>query len=149
MTKEDNIHPVVRLLVARMESHPEEFEFLEGETIKASTRIGRWEVALRDVRKWASPEELKLLSRAPLDALHRTAMDELLNGPERRAEEERLREEERKYFAAQSLMAQSQTQSLGQLYAQAQAQTQPPGQFYSLPSPPPRGAWLKGVLGIK
>jgi hypothetical protein len=76
-------------------------------------------------------------------------MDELLNGPERRAEEERLREEERKYFAAQSLMAQSQTQSLGQLYAQAQAQTQPPGQFYSLPSPPPRGAWLKGVLGIK
>ena len=132
MTENDNIHPVVKLLAARMETHPDEFFYPENH---AELRIGRWDFALREVRNWASPEELKLLSQGPLDALHRTVLDELLNGPERRAEEERLREEERKQYMAQALAA--------------QRQTMPPGQFYSLSSQPSGGGWLKGLLGIK
>jgi hypothetical protein len=109
MTDEDNIHPVVRLLAARMESHPEEFCAL---TATADiTLMGRWDSTLKEIRKWASPEELRLLSRVPLDALHREVLDELLNGPERRAEEERAHEAERQRWQAQTMASQSNAYS--------------------------------------
>ena len=165
MTEDDNIHPVVKLLAARMESHPDEFWYPETHAeLRTGIGTGRWDFALREVRIWANPEELKLLSQGPLDALHRTALDELLNGPERRAEEERLREEERKHFAAQALKAQSQvrntgtiapsgqytgvTQALGQQYAQAQGQNALAG-LQMQQSQPSGGGWIKGLLGIK
>ena len=78
MTKKDNIHPVVKLLAARMESHPDEFWYPEThQEVRTVTGIGRWDFTLGEVRKWANPEELKLLSHGPLDSLHRTALDEL------------------------------------------------------------------------
>lgn len=93
MTEEDNIHPVIRLLVARMESHPEEFDLHE--RLDAPVYgTHRWEDIINRVNRWATEEEINLLSRPFMDAAHRDALDELMNGPERRAEEERIRQEE-------------------------------------------------------
>lgn len=107
--KEDNVHPVVRLLVARMESHPEEFYFDEhwSEIRRAnSLQVDRWYTIMENVRGWASPEEIKLLNKPFLDAAHRAALDELMNGPERRAEEERIRQEEHKRWVKHTAAAQ-------------------------------------------
>jgi hypothetical protein len=80
---EDNIHPVVELLLARMKSNPEEFDCPEG----------RWEHVFEMVREHGSDEERRAIeaARRPiyLDEAHRWMMDELLNGDERRAEAER------------------------------------------------------------
>ena len=120
MTKKDNIHPVVKLLAARMESHPEEFDFEQGSN--QSLYESRWGLVLERIKGWASEEDMAVLRKPFMDAIHRDTMDELLNGPERRAEEERLHEEERKRWATQVLAAQAQTMLPGQLYAQAQSQ---------------------------
>lgn len=85
----DNVHPVVRLLAARMESHPEEF---------TKGRWGMWVSALMEI---ATPEEKLLLRKARMDEIHNEVMDELLNGDERRAEVERKRMEEARQYAAQ------------------------------------------------
>lgn len=85
----DNVHPVVRLLAARMESHPEEFT------------NGRWGMWVSVLMELATPEEQLLLRKARMDEIHEEVMDELLNGDERRAEEERKRMEEAKQYAAQ------------------------------------------------
>lgn len=109
--EEDTIHPVVRLLVARMESHPEEFYFdsyWSGPHPQPMPEEDRWHTIMENVRGWASAEELKLLNKPFLDAAHRAALDELLNGPERRAEEARRREEEHKRWASQMAHAQAQ-----------------------------------------
>ena len=80
----DNIHPAVELLLARMKSHPEEFP----------RGGGRWAGFLENMQELLSEEETSLLKshmRAiRLDELHEDIMDELLNGPERRAEAERV-----------------------------------------------------------
>lgn len=96
--EEDNVHPVVRLLVARMESHPEEFDF-DGHGYITNGVEGydtqyRWEAVLARVKEWASGEDMAVLRKPYMDAIHRDALDELMNGPERRAEEERIRQEE-------------------------------------------------------
>lgn len=84
----DNVHPVVRLLAKRMESHPEEF---------TKGRWGMWVSALMEL---ATPEEKLLLRKARMDEIHNEVMDELLNGEARRAEEEVQR-----YMAQQQRMA--------------------------------------------
>lgn len=113
--EEDTIHPVVRLLVARMESHPEEFYFdsyWSGPHPQTMPAEDRWHTIMENVRGWASPEEIRLLNKPFLDAAHRAALDELLNGPERRAQERREREEEHRRWQQQML---SQRQAPGAL----------------------------------
>lgn len=95
----DNIHPVVRLLTARMESHPEEFI------------NGRWGMWVSVLMELATPEEQLLLRKARMDEIHEEVMDELLNGDERRAEEERKRMEEAKQYAAQQQRMAAQTKA--------------------------------------
>lgn len=81
---EDNIHPVVKLLVARMESNPEEF------TDKGHNR---WDYAIDVVEEYGSAEDKVAISSAMrtilLDEAHEWVMDELLNGEERRKEIEK------------------------------------------------------------
>ena len=95
----DNVHPVVRLLAARMESHPEEFTG------------GRWGMWISDLMEIATPEEKLLLRKARMDEIHNEVMDELLNGDERRAEAERKRMEEAKQYAAQQQRMAAQTKA--------------------------------------
>lgn len=76
-------HPVVELLLARMESNPEEFGWGEG----------RWDHLLGQVEEYSSDEERRAIRAAlrpiHLDKAHEWLMDELFNGDERRAEAER------------------------------------------------------------
>lgn len=91
----ENVHPVVRLLAKRMESHPEEFT------------KGRWGMWVSALMEMATPEEKLLLRKFRMDEIHEEVMDELLNGEVRRAEEERKREEEaRRYLTMQQATAQ-------------------------------------------
>lgn len=113
----DNFHPLVELLLARMKSHPEEFEGgAYGEvyaTYDAPTRY-RWDNIMRQLAMLATPDENDALTTAvrniKLDALHREAMDELLNGDERRrkAEEDRIRWEQQSMVAKQGILTQQQ-----------------------------------------
>lgn len=118
---EDNIHPVVRLLAKRMESHPEEFGY------KGS---GRWSIWLEALHNLATPEERLLLRTARMDEIHEQVMDELLNGEARREEERRQRKEaEERYVQQQRAYSQAQQlqqlagQQASQLYGQAQQYT--------------------------
>lgn len=120
MSEEDTVHPVVRLLAKRMESHPEEFGH------KGS---GRWASWLEPLMRLATDEEKLLLRTRRMDEVHEEVMDELLNGEARREEERRQREEVEKR-AAQKLQAQiqqmnamQQAQQAAQLYGQTQGIT--------------------------
>lgn len=80
----DNLHDVVKLLVARMESHPEEF----------GRGMSRWGWMLEGVMANCSEEERAAIHAGlrpiRLQQLHEDVMDELLSGPERRAEEQSM-----------------------------------------------------------
>ena len=94
----DNIHPVVELLVARMESHPEEFEPNGG---------GRWAEWLDRLIPFVTEEERVMLRGHMMQEIHEEVMDELLNGDERRAEEQR-RIKEAEMRRAQQMQGQLQ-----------------------------------------
>lgn len=114
----DNIHPVVELLAARMESHPEEFRIYDNSTLAIG---GRWETWISQIRPFMNEAEHRLLfnksKEAFLQRVHEEVLDELMNGEERRAQEKRERDLE-----MQRLMAQAQQNTLrpGQ-YAQVQS----------------------------
>ena len=80
----NDMHEVVTLLLARMESHPEEF----------ARGMSRWGRMLEGVLTHCSEEERAILNAGlrsiRLGQLHEDVMDELLNGPERRAEEQSM-----------------------------------------------------------
>ena len=78
----DNIHPVVELLAARMESHPEEF---------GPDRGGRWAEWLDRLIPFVTEEERVMLRGPMMQDIHEEVLDELLNGEERRAQEQRER----------------------------------------------------------
>jgi hypothetical protein len=71
-------HPLVDLMLARMDTHPEEFDGSNN----------RWYTTLIDIDEYAPPEQAALIkakiAAIRLDAAHHRAMDELLNGEERR-----------------------------------------------------------------
>jgi hypothetical protein len=102
----DEPHDVVKLLVARMESHPEEFK---------SDMNGRWAQWLDQLLPFVTEAERVLLREPMMQDIHEEVLDELLNGPERR----RQREEEAKY-EQQMLVQQAriQQQMAAQKYAQ-------------------------------
>jgi len=84
----DELHAVTRLLLKRMESHPEEF----------TRGTDRWGGFVEDILRYGNEAEKTALNAALRDIrlgeVHEWVMDELLTGPERRAEEERQREEQ-------------------------------------------------------
>ena len=79
----DEPHDVVKLLLARMESHPEEFR-LEN---------GRWAQWLDQLIPFITEAERVLLREPMMQEVHEQVMEELCNGPERR----RIEEEEHEY----------------------------------------------------
>jgi hypothetical protein len=98
----NNIHPVVELLAARMESHPEEF---------GENGNGRWAQWLDQLIPFITEAERVLLRVPMMQDIHEEVLDELLNGPERRAEEKRKRDEEvQRHIALQQAAQQQQLQ---------------------------------------
>jgi hypothetical protein len=112
MTNE--VHPVVELLIARMESHPEEFkdDYLMSE-VRPTAGSGRWLLATQAIQDHGSKRDVEALnaalSKIYMQYIHEWTMDELLNGEDRRREEE-----ERK----KQLWQQQQQQLYQQAYQQ-------------------------------
>ena len=85
----DDLHAVVKLLLARMESHPEEFN---GDMAERNSRSYHWWQAIRLVQENGTAEEKaaidKGIRKIKLQHAHEMVMDELLNGDERRRNEQ-------------------------------------------------------------
>ena len=97
-------HDVVKLLAARMESHPEEF---------APDGEGRWAQWLDELIPFVTEAERVLLRGPMMQTFHEQVLDELMNGPERRRKEA----EERESIMQSALAKQQQTQrNLQQFY---------------------------------
>ena len=124
-------HAVVRLLLARMESHPEEFKS------RSEPYYERWANHMEALREYGNETDnaaiVAKLRDIRLAEIHEQVMDELLNGPERHRQQEEEREYERK-MVMQSALAQ-QNAYASQL-GRAQSQTielQGGGGFASIP----------------
>jgi molybdenum-dependent DNA-binding transcriptional regulator ModE len=122
--EDKGIHPVVELLLARMESHPHEFEVNINPDGNRSFVGNRWYAALETIEEYGSDADQKALDaslgKIRMDEAHRWALDELLNGEQRRREE-LVTAQQQKAF---SLLAQSANaaQLLQPLQAQYGAQ---------------------------
>lgn len=85
MSKE--LHPVVELLLARMNSHPEEF----------ANGASRWGWMINDIMDHGTDEERAALKEGlrpiRLQEVHEVVLDELCNGEERRRKEQEEQEE--------------------------------------------------------
>ena len=86
-------HEVVKLLVARMESNPEEFNDADG----------RWAQWLDELIPFVTEEERLMLRKPMMQSIHEEVMDELCNGEERR----RKAEENRKEYEYERHLAQA------------------------------------------
>jgi hypothetical protein len=108
---EDKVHPLVTLLVARAKSHPDEFKE-ERDTLGGAER---WWRAVDTISRNGTDADKAVMAstvgRIAMDKAHEWALDELLNGDERREAIRREKEEMEKRYAAQ------QTQQ-AQLYGQ-------------------------------
>jgi len=109
----DELHPVVKLLVARMESHPQEF----GRGPISNESEDRWWRVRETIENFGTEGERAAIQTAmreiELRNAHEWMMDELCNGDERRRKEREALEARRKVtYAAQS--AQQQAASLQQ-----------------------------------
>ena len=98
----DNVHPVVDLMLARMESHPHEFDDPYG---------GRWHGTLEGIKEYATDEEAEAVrlkrNQIIMDKVHEHALDELCNGEERRRKEQEEREAEKQRMLAQAAQSTS------------------------------------------
>lgn len=107
---EDNTHEVVKLLLARMKSHPEEF----------ASGASRWGWMVNDVMDHCSDEERTALKEGlrpiRLQEIHEHVMDELCNGDERRRKEQQEYEAQRQMMMQQ--YAAQQSNALAGQYAQ-------------------------------
>jgi hypothetical protein len=85
----DNIHPAVELLAARMESHPEEFQLHANGSLAIT---GRWETWIAQMGWYLNEAERELIygkaKEVIFQRIHEEVLDELLNGEQRRAEEQ-------------------------------------------------------------
>ena len=74
---DEDVHPVVELILARMESHPDEFSGENG-------GYSGWRPILDNIRHYASNTEKKLLKagerKIGLNVLHKKVMKKLLDG---------------------------------------------------------------------
>ena len=104
----EELHPVVKLLLARMKSHPEEFVPEKGDEryVTRGAEADRWWRAMSEVQEFANEQEKKAIAaklrELRLQQAHEWVMDELCNGEERRRKEE----EDRKYYLQQAAGAQ-------------------------------------------
>lgn len=109
---EDELHEVVRLLIARMETHPKEFTRWE----KNYPSTNRWAAALDEIFEHGSDAEEKALRDAlrvvRLAEIHDEVLDELYNGEERRDAERRERTKEAQL--QQQALVQAQLQKYSQ-----------------------------------
>jgi hypothetical protein len=126
----NNIHPVVELLAARMESHPEEFPVQPNGQLPI---MGRWAPWLAQAEHLMNDAERTLLytkaKETIFQRIHEEVLDELMNGPERRAEEKRKRDEEvQRHIAQQQAAQQHQLQryqnAVGQYQSHLDAHSQ-------------------------
>lgn len=106
------MHPLVELMLKRMESHPEEFRGGTQNVIyDDGWRNGgyRWAHILDEMQQYLSDEDSDTLRTAlgsiKLDRLHNEALDELLNGDERRRKQAEEREREKQAYMAQAQYA--------------------------------------------
>lgn len=80
--EDKKVHPVVELLLARMKSHPEEFQ----------AGMNRWDFVLHKVQDNGSIADLEAINEGlrpiRLAEAHEWMMDELLNGEDRRRQEQ-------------------------------------------------------------
>jgi len=90
----DEPHDAVKLLLARMESHPEEFRF------KESGYHDRWYNHISSINSYGNEADIAALAAKTRDIrmaeVHEQIMEELCNGPENRRKEEEEAEYERK-----------------------------------------------------
>jgi hypothetical protein len=118
---EDNVHPAVVLIVERTKSHPEEFAAGLEPPGQLGAVQARWGRLLERMEPWLTPADRAYLDQhfraMAMERIHADVMEELLNGPERRAEEQR------RTAALAAQQAQMVSQVLAQ-QAQAQAQAQ-------------------------
>lgn len=128
--EDKKVHPVVELLLARMKSHPEEFQ--EG--------MCRWNFVLHKVLDNGNEADLEALNEAlrpiRLAEAHEWMMDELLNGEDRRRQEQEEYERTARTAQAASMGASLRnaiSPAVQQVYDQIQKQQLNqlghPGQF--------------------
>lgn len=102
-------HDVVKLLIARMESYPEEF---------GPNGSGRWEEWLDQLMPFVTEAERVLLRGPMMQGIHEEVLDELLNGEERRRKYQENFEYEQQMITRGTLaQQQAQQNALGQLNA--------------------------------
>lgn len=106
----DEPHDVVKLLVARMESNPEEF----------NADDGRWAQWLDELMPFVTEEERVMLRKPMMQTIHEDVLDELLNGPDKRREAEENRKEYERHLA-QAMQHTKMHQAAGQ-YQQVMGQ---------------------------
>ena len=117
----DEPHDVVKLLIARMKSHPEEFR------VGDAPFHDRWYDHVNSIQAFGSEADKAAISAGlreiRLGETHERVMDELLNGEERRRKVEEDREYERNLSKSLLLtkqqMVQQATQGLQNAYANA------------------------------
>lgn len=94
---EDEPHEVVKLLLARMESHPEEFR------LKDPSYHDRWYNHMSAINTYGNEADKAALAAKVRDirmgVIHEEVMEELLNGEDRRRKEREEQEYERKLSA--------------------------------------------------
>lgn len=125
-------HEVVELLVARMESNPEEF----------GNDGGRWAQWLDELMPFVTEEERMMLRKPMMQTIHEEVMDELCNGEERRRKHKEDTEYERHMAAA---LQHTQQQAMQQAIQQYSG-----GGGASLPvstSPYQNAAGAQGIVG--
>lgn len=117
MADNEELHDVVKLLLARMESHPEEFEDMSSSEAALSS-CERWWRPIDRIMSWGTEAEQAAikegLRKVKLNAAHEAALDELLNGDERRRK--RAEEEANYTMMQQTALHQQTAMSQAQLY---------------------------------
>jgi hypothetical protein len=137
---ESGLHPLVDLMLARMQSHPEEF---------FGSKSGRWRNAMDAIRSHGTAEEQAkvdhAMSRVALDHYHAQAMQELLDPQEDRNKAARALGLSHFDEAA---LARARQQMIAQKYS-AQTATYPQGTYGSVGTSGPTLATLAtaGTIG--
>ena len=123
--EDKKVHPVVELLLARMKSHPEEFQ--EG--------MCRWNFVLHKVLDNGNEADLEAINEGlrpiRLAEAHEWMMDELLNGEDRRRQEKEEYERTARTALGAGSMGASLRNAISPAVQQAYDQMQlgHPGQF--------------------
>lgn len=104
----DEPHEVVKILLARMESHPEEFKRT------AEPYYDRWQRCIDTINSFGNEADTAAINAGMrsirLAEVHEQVMDELLNGEDRRRKQEEEAEYERK-LATQTKLGQYANQA--------------------------------------